>query len=33
MLKHLEVNNFKAWRGLDIHLGKVTGLFGANSSL
>ena len=32
MLKHLEVNNFKAWRKLDIHLGKVTGLFGANSS-
>ena len=32
MLKHLEVNNFKAWRRLDIHLGKITGLFGANSS-
>lgn len=32
MLKHLEVNNFKAWRKLDIQLGKVTGLFGANSS-
>ena len=32
MLKHLEVNNFKAWRKLDIQLGKVTGLFGTNSS-
>ena len=32
MLKHLEVNNFKAWRRLDMELGKVTGLFGTNSS-
>ena len=32
MLKHLEVNNFKAWRRLDLKLGKVTGLFGTNSS-
>lgn len=32
MLKHLEVHNFKAWRGLDLKLGKVTGLFGTNSS-
>ena len=32
MLKHLEVNNFKAWRSLDMELGKVTGLFGTNSS-
>ena len=32
MLKHLEVNNFKAWRKLDMELGKVTGLFGTNSS-
>ena len=32
MLKHLEVHNFKAWRKLDIEFGKVTGLFGANSS-
>ncbi len=32
MLKHLELNNFKAWRKLDIEFGKVTGLFGVNSS-
>lgn len=32
MLNHLEVNNFKAWRRLDMELGKVTGLFGTNSS-
>ncbi len=32
MLKHLKVNNFKAWRSLDLKLGKVTGLFGTNSS-
>ncbi|MCY4485683.1 MAG: AAA family ATPase [Deltaproteobacteria bacterium] len=32
MLKHLEVHNFKAWHSLDLKLGKVTGLFGTNSS-
>ncbi len=32
MLRHLEVDNFKAWRRLDMELGKVTGLFGTNSS-
>ena len=32
MLKHLEVENFKAWRKLQMPLGKVTGLFGENSS-
>jgi len=32
MLKHLVVENFKAWKTLDIEFGQVTGLFGANSS-
>ena len=32
MLKHLEVTNFKAWHRLQMPLGKVTGLFGENSS-
>ena len=32
MLERLEVDNFKAWRQLDIRLGKVTGLFGTNSA-
>lgn len=32
MLKHLEVTNFKAWHRLRMPLGKVTGLFGENSS-
>ena len=32
MLKQLKVDNFKAWRTLDVQLGKVTGLFGTNSS-
>ena len=32
MLKHLYVENFKAWKVLDIQLGSVTGLFGTNSS-
>ncbi len=32
MLKHLLVSNFKAWRRLDLELGRVTGLFGTNSS-
>ena len=32
MLKQLEVSNFKAWRKLNIRLGRVTGLFGTNSS-
>lgn len=32
MLTHLHVSNFKAWKTLDIQLGRVTGLFGTNSS-
>lgn len=32
MLEKLKVSNFKVWRELDIHLGRVTGLFGTNSS-
>ncbi|RQR95304.1 DUF3696 domain-containing protein [Burkholderia sp. Bp8994] len=32
MLKRLYVENFKAWEKLDITLGRVTGLFGTNSS-
>jgi predicted ATPase len=32
MLTHLHVENFKAWKKLDIRLGRVTGLFGTNSS-
>lgn len=32
MLKYIEVENFKVWRKLQMPLGKVTGLFGTNSS-
>jgi predicted ATPase len=32
MINHLHVENFKSWEKLDISLGKVTGLFGTNSS-
>ena len=32
MITRLTLKNFKAWRELDIRFGKVTGLFGANSS-
>ena len=32
MLNSLNVENFKAWRSLDVEFGRVTGLFGANSS-
>lgn len=32
MLTHLYVTNFKAWKKLDVELGRVTGLFGTNSS-
>ena len=32
MLTELHVQNFKAWRDLKIELGKVTALFGENSS-
>ena len=32
MLKRLTVTQFKAWSSLDMRLGKVTGLFGENSS-
>lgn len=32
MLTELHFSNFKAWRKLDMQLGRVTGLFGTNSS-
>ncbi len=32
MLNRLKLENFKAWREVDLKLGKVTGLFGTNSS-
>lgn len=32
MLTHMHVENFKAWKTLDVELGRVTGLFGTNSS-
>jgi predicted ATPase len=32
MLERLCVENFKAWKKLDVKLGRVTGLFGTNSS-
>ena len=32
MLKRLELRNFKNWREADLTFGRVTGLFGANSS-
>ncbi|WP_442499446.1 DUF3696 domain-containing protein [Methylobacter sp. sgz302048] len=32
MLTKLEFSNFKAWQDLEIQLGRVTGLFGTNSS-
>lgn len=32
MLTELQLSNFKAWQELDIQLGRVTGLFGTNSS-
>jgi len=32
MIETLALHNFKSWRDLDMELGKVTGLFGANSS-
>lgn len=32
MLTQLHLENFKAWQKLDIQLGRVTGLFGTNSS-
>lgn len=32
MLTHLHLENFKAWKKLDIEFGQVTGLFGTNSS-
>lgn len=32
MLNNFEVTNFKAWRKLEMSFGKVTGLFGTNSS-
>ena len=32
MLSRLWIENFKAWREVDLTLGKVTGLFGTNSA-
>jgi len=32
MINNLNVKNFKAWESLDISFGKVTGIFGTNSS-
>jgi predicted ATPase len=32
MLTELKLSNFKSWRELDMKLGRVTGLFGTNSS-
>ena len=32
MLKRMELTNFKAWKRLEIDFGRVTGLFGKNSS-
>jgi predicted ATPase len=32
MLKHLTIENFKAWKKADMRLAPLTGLFGANSS-
>ena len=32
MLNRLKINNFKAWREVDLALGRVTGFFGTNSA-
>lgn len=32
MLNKLHLSNFKAWQQLDIQFGRVTALFGTNSS-
>lgn len=32
MLTHMRLHNFKAWKEADLKFGKVTGLFGTNSS-
>ena len=32
MLNRLKLNNFKAWREVDLALGRVTGVFGTNSA-
>jgi hypothetical protein len=32
MLKKLTLSNFKAWEQVDLQLGKITGIFGANSA-
>ncbi len=32
MLKELHLTNFKAWRRLEMRLGRITGVFGTNSS-
>ncbi len=32
MLKRLELRNFKSWRAAEVDFGRITGLFGVNSS-
>ena len=32
MLNHLDLENFKAWRKVDLRFGKITGFFGTNSA-
>lgn len=32
MLSHLKLENFKSWRSADLTFGRITGLFGKNSS-
>ena len=32
IIQYIDINNFKAWESLSISFGKVTGLFGTNSS-
>lgn len=32
MLKSLHIENFKSWRSVDLEFGKITGIFGTNSS-
>ena len=32
MLNHLALENFKIWKRLEIEFGRVTGLFGPNST-
>ena len=32
MIRRLELKGFKSWREVDLEFGKITGLFGTNSS-